>query len=134
LGTPPALSILRPVFLFLGCLHLAIGPTSCLQIFAWANMLVDYSEGRSLTEAAAMTFNGEHPCDLCCALSEKRAKEKEEPASQPERQPQQHLFPLEDVQPRKGRTLTKSSNPRAPTLLLADCRFFAKPTTPPPWS
>jgi hypothetical protein len=49
-------------------------------------MLVDYSEGRSLTEAAEMSFDGDHPCELCCALAKKRTKEKEDPPTPLERQ------------------------------------------------
>jgi hypothetical protein len=45
-----------------------------LQLVAWAGMLVRYSQDRSLGEAAEMTFDGDHPCPLCCAIKKAKAK------------------------------------------------------------
>ena len=41
-----------------------------MQTVAWARMLVDYSRTTSLTEAVAMTFDGNHPCALCQKVQE----------------------------------------------------------------
>ena len=45
-----------------------------LQAVAWTGMLVNYSQDRTLSEAATMTFDGEHPCGLCCAIKKAQAK------------------------------------------------------------
>lgn len=47
-----------------------------MQIGAWAGMLVTYSQGRTLAEAAAMTFDGEHPCPLCKAIKKQQEAER----------------------------------------------------------
>lgn len=66
--------------MFLGCLHLVGGPYSLLQGYAWANMLVSYSQTDGLVQAAKDTFSGEKPCDLCCKISAARDAESGKPA------------------------------------------------------
>ncbi len=56
---------LRYLFLFFGCLHLVGGPHSLVQVYAWANMILDYSQESSLSQAVTDTFSGEKPCCLC---------------------------------------------------------------------
>jgi len=41
-----------------------------VQLYAWANMLVTYSQETSISEAAFDTFSGEKPCCLCKKISE----------------------------------------------------------------
>ncbi len=65
---------LRALFLFACCLPLAIGPLNLLQVLAWGNMLQDYAQERSLSEAAEMTFSGEYPCEMCRKIAEARQK------------------------------------------------------------
>ncbi|MBK8040591.1 MAG: hypothetical protein IPK22_26185 [Verrucomicrobiaceae bacterium] len=36
-----------------------------VQGIAWARMLVSYAGEASLMQAVEMTFDGEHPCELC---------------------------------------------------------------------
>jgi hypothetical protein len=48
-----------------------------LQTVAWARMLADFAAERPLLEAVEMTFDGEHPCELCRMAQEK------DPASSP---------------------------------------------------
>ncbi len=43
-----------------------------LQGFAWARMLVTFAAERSMLEAVEMTFDGEHPCELCLIAQEGR--------------------------------------------------------------
>ncbi len=38
---------------------------AALQTVAWTHMLVSYSQRTSLTAAVKMTFDGDHPCELC---------------------------------------------------------------------
>src|SRR6478672_6809547 len=47
-------------------LLIALGLSPVLmQTVAWARMLMDYSRSSTFTVAVAMTFDGDHPCDLC---------------------------------------------------------------------
>jgi hypothetical protein len=41
------------------------GHWAALQSFAWASMLVEYSQRASVAKAIAQTFDGQHPCALC---------------------------------------------------------------------
>jgi hypothetical protein len=56
---------LQLLLVSLGCLHLAGGPYSLVQVYAWAGMLVSYSQDEGLLQAAKDTFSGEKPCELC---------------------------------------------------------------------
>jgi hypothetical protein len=47
-----------------------------LQSFAWATMLVRYSQDTSLSAAVNKTFDGEHPCRLCNFVREGKKAEK----------------------------------------------------------
>jgi len=66
---------LRTFIALLGCLHLCGGGHGVLQAFAWTRMLVDYSSRAGLAEGAKMTFDGDHPCEMCKALAESRKKD-----------------------------------------------------------
>jgi len=52
--------LLLLVMLVITNLHLPI-----LQVGAWAGMLVDYSRSNSFAVAVEMTFDGDHPCEMC---------------------------------------------------------------------
>jgi hypothetical protein len=41
-----------------------------VQTYAWAGMLVSYSQDEGLLKGAQDTFSGEKPCDLCCQIAE----------------------------------------------------------------
>lgn len=47
------------------------------QSAAWVRMAVNYSRQTDLTEALAMTFDSDHPCELCLAVSEGKKADKE---------------------------------------------------------
>jgi hypothetical protein len=48
------------------------GQWPVLQAVAWANMIREYSEMVPVTQAIAMTFSGQYPCELCKIVAEKR--------------------------------------------------------------
>jgi hypothetical protein len=54
-----------------------------LQSVAWTTLLVGFAQDRDLDEAIGMTFDGEHPCALCCAISEARDDRQDAPAPVP---------------------------------------------------
>ena len=43
-----------------------------LQVYAWANMIVAYSQDDGIAKAARDTFSGEKPCALCCKIASAR--------------------------------------------------------------
>ncbi|GAA5480158.1 hypothetical protein [Haloferula helveola] len=61
--------IVRVILVLGAILHLSGGHYGVLQCIAWANMLVSYSAEGGLMEGARMTFDGEHPCGMCKAIS-----------------------------------------------------------------
>ncbi len=52
------------------------GHWAVLQIGAWTGMAISYSQNDSLTNALAKTFDGKHPCKLCCLVKKGQAAEK----------------------------------------------------------
>lgn len=44
------------------------GHWAFLQAVAWSGMLVKYSAESGLWVGLQQTFDGEHPCPLCCAI------------------------------------------------------------------
>jgi hypothetical protein len=63
-------------YLLIGALFVSVGGHFALvQTLAWGNMLLKYSNGSSVTEAAKKTFDGEHPCHLCKVVKESRKQE-----------------------------------------------------------
>lgn len=49
-----------------------------LQSVAWIGMVVSYSQTTSLHQALKMTFDGQHPCQLCKLVRHGKASEKEQ--------------------------------------------------------
>lgn len=76
---------LRILLVFLACLQLCGGPAGLMRCVAWAGMLAAYSKQHSLKEAVEMTFDGEHPCALCHAIT---AVETSRPAPAQDRAPE----------------------------------------------
>jgi len=88
----------RYLFLFFGCLHLIGGPNSLVQVYAWANMIVSYSEETNLSQAVTDTFSGEKPCCLCKRIaavksSESQGENEKSPLAPLSAKYQQDLFP-----------------------------------------
>lgn len=65
------------MLVFLGCLHLAGGPYSLMQVYAWTGMLVSYSKTEGFLKGAKDTFSGEKPCELCSKIAAAREGEME---------------------------------------------------------
>jgi hypothetical protein len=62
---------------FLAVFFMSGGHWVALQTFAWGRMIVVYAQRSSLLTAVAQTFDGRHPCKLCCKI-----REAQEPANQ----------------------------------------------------
>ncbi len=54
-----------------------------MQLYAWANMLVIYSQDTSISEAVVDTFSGEKPCYLCEKISEAKSSDSEKESPEP---------------------------------------------------
>ncbi len=54
-----------------------------VQLYAWANMLVTYSQETSISEAVVDTFSGEKPCHLCKKISEAKSSNSEKESPKP---------------------------------------------------
>ncbi|QTN31539.1 hypothetical protein HZ994_04095 [Akkermansiaceae bacterium] len=90
------------LFLVLGCLHLVGGPYALIQAYAWANMILAYSQDGPIGDAVADTFSGQKPCSLCKkieAAKESDTKENREnkPLALSSAKPFQDLFPPSTV-------------------------------------
>lgn len=84
----------RHLFLLFGCLHLVGGPHSILQVYAWASMIVDYSQESTLSQAVTDTFSGEKPCSMCKKIEQVKESEPDrEPIATPTAKLFQDLFP-----------------------------------------
>lgn len=123
----------------LGCLHLAGGPYSLMQAYAWAGMLVSYSKDDGLLQAAKDTFSGEKPCELCCKIAEAK---KADPAQEKKDLPLptapsgkllQDFLPSEIVFLKPPR-FTDFSSPSFPGFLMPVETSGASPPLPPPRS
>ncbi|MGA7394768.1 MAG: hypothetical protein WBW78_19090 [Terrimicrobiaceae bacterium] len=62
------------------CFSLAGGHWMALQMFAWAQMLRDYSRNAPITEAIQKTFSGTAPCTMCKVIAEKQQREEKTPS------------------------------------------------------
>ncbi|GAA5120847.1 hypothetical protein GCM10023212_15100 [Luteolibacter yonseiensis] len=67
-------------YLLVGILLVSMGGhLALLQTIAWGNMLVEFSNTSSLTEAVGKTFDGEHPCELCKVVKKSKTEEERKP-------------------------------------------------------
>lgn len=96
-----------------------------LQTVAWTTMLADNLQSRSLHDAVAMTFDGQHPCPLCKAIA---AAKKSEQKNQISFERQKLEFP--PIQ--EGLILTAPLPVEIPSPNTYSESVPQKPPTPPP--
>lgn len=72
---------IRTFLILLGCLQLCVGVDGVLQVIAWSRMVVNYSSEAGIAKGVSMTFDGQHPCQLCKAIT--RSKKQQDDPSQP---------------------------------------------------
>ena len=118
-------------YLLVAALMVSIGAQwAVLQSVAWVGMAVSYSikEG-SITTGLSKTFDGEHPCPLCCAVKKGSESEKKDPKSKDSKKLKQDLFASEAravvIATPGGVRLPKAANEVAWARLIA-------PAVPPP--
>ncbi len=108
-----------------------------MQIFAWANMIHEYSGDRTLEEAAAMTFSGDHPCEMCLSIAAAKSEEQDSQKAPLPTEERQNLRP--EFQPLATTDLPtikhwrqSLASPRAGQSLLKISRVEDSVPTPPP--
>jgi len=103
------------------------GQWAVLQCVAWANMIREYSEMVPVTQAIAMTFSGEYPCDMCKMIAEKKQAEKAKVAQ---------LFQHEKKQVSPGFEVTDRLMTISPQIFFSRESFLQTrseaPPVPPP--
>jgi hypothetical protein len=67
--------------MLVAALMISIGAQwAVLQSAAWVGMAVTYSiKTGSMAQGLSQTFDGEHPCPLCCAVKKGTESEKKDP-------------------------------------------------------
>ena len=116
----------------IACIHLAGGHWALLQTTAWVGMLADYSRSYGVEKAVSMTFDGDHPCKMCCkiAAAKKRESNPDLPAENP-----QKIAKKDPVVPLAKRKTLRSppfSLIRLQTVRLAANSRRETPPLPPP--
>lgn len=68
-------------FLLVSALMISIGAQwAALQTAAWVSMAVSYTINTgSISEGLSETFDGRHPCKLCCLVKKGSESEKKDP-------------------------------------------------------
>lgn len=112
------------------------GSYALIQLYAWGNMIVDYSQETGLSQAVTDTFSGEKPCSLCKKLE---AVKKSEVPDQ--KQPVPLLpFPGKAVEPLFPPTVISLRDPSsvpfqhpgfAPVVISASLLRGSPPSPPP---
>jgi len=102
------------------------GHWAVLQSVAWIGMAVEFSQSMPMDQALAATFDGNHPCAMCQAVKQGRAKEREQSA----------LNPVQDLKGLLHPPAVALTGPSlAPLAMLLDPRphspFFQPPHPPP---
>ncbi len=52
------------------------GHWALLQSVAWTSMLAEHMQSESFSAAMEQTFDGKHPCPLCCAIAAAKKSDK----------------------------------------------------------
>jgi hypothetical protein len=101
------------------------------QVVAWSGMLVSYSRDNALSEAVAMTFDGEHPCPMCVAIEKAQAETAHDRADGIEQRTHREVPGITAaVVMLATPPVSLSSRPVSDTLLPAPVYF--PPPSPPP--
>ncbi len=76
-------SFISRLLILVCALHLSGAHWAALQTVAWARMLVTRVGTEGLGGAIQSTFDGDHPCPMCSAISDGQKQEKEKSTESP---------------------------------------------------
>jgi hypothetical protein len=121
--------VIRRIFQFSVALALVLavgGHWAILQSVAWVGMTLNYAKQTSLSDALKMTFDGQHPCQLCKVVEQgKKAEQKHAVLKVETKLDFFCLFPFAYLPPSLPFTLLSLSDD------IARPRANAPPTPPP---
>lgn len=73
---------------------------NCVQVFAWAKMLHDYSRIMAWQTAVEKTFDGSMPCEMCMMVDRAQHEQDQSPPAQMiERDTAKVLLALQEAEP-----------------------------------
>lgn len=98
---------------------------SLLQVVAWVNMTVTYSQDATLGEAIEKTFDGKHACQLCKLVTEGKQKEQKQSTTV-----QKHKLDL--IGSSTIEWMTPVTTHQSEFASVSVWRSFREPPTPPP--
>ncbi len=132
----PLKKVLCNLFVMCGCLQLVGGPYSLMQVYAWTNMIFDYSKETSFSQAVTDTFSGEKPCCLCKKITAAKAaddKNQKAPVSPLASKPIEHFLTPTEISLRNPLHTPFVHHGFAPVAQSISW-LNASPPTPPPKS
>jgi hypothetical protein len=91
--TRKALQLVRLVLLLVAASSLGLH-YALVQMVGWVNMTVEYSQTAPFSEALAMTFDGDHPCELCKLVEKELGNAEQDERRTPENKAEQQLPPV----------------------------------------
>jgi hypothetical protein len=114
----PVKRTLQYLLCLVTALELCGGHLGVAQMVAWAQMIRDYTAEKGIAEGLKETFDGEHPCAMCCKIA--KAKQQEE---------RQAPLPLEKLEG-LSKWLTYSAEPGIPVAGWTDRGTALRPNEP----
>lgn len=109
------------------CLHMMGGHWIALKTVAWVGMFVENQRNTSLVEALEKTFDGQHPCALCCAIEKGQQDEGEKRPVELVYKWNAVLAPPGELPPMASSPLIYPEHTESPRLILLPL------PSPPPW-
>lgn len=121
--------LVHKLLLIVCALHLSGAHWAVLQVTAWTGMLVSRSQTSGVAEAVATTFDGEHPCAICTAITagQQEGKQTEFPALKAMEEIRLVVADRVALPPRYA-----AGDVVWPGFLMSDLRRTDAPPVPPP--
>ncbi len=120
-------SLAAKSFALIACLHLMGGHWVALKTVAWVGMFVENQRSGSLVEALEKTFDGQHPCALCCAIEKGQKDEGEKRPVELVSKVNAVLAPVVELPPLASAAIVYSEHVGAPSSIRLPL------PSPPPW-
>lgn len=128
---PPVKILLQRLLVAVCALYLGGAHWGVLQLTAWTGMLVARTQQSDMAEAVKTTFDGEHPCGLCTAITAGQMEERKQAPDVPV---------IRKVAEFKGLVAVRGEVPQprmvgeiswTDSVMVAGRRMDAPPTPPP---
>jgi hypothetical protein len=129
--TRKVLHLARLVLLLTAALSIGLH-YAVVQMVGWVNMTVEFSQTAPLSEALAMTFDGEHPCELCKLVDQELNQSGQNDQRAPDQKSELKLPPV--ICWADGIRLLRRSHEALSVIKLDDRARFKRerPPLPPP--